>query len=281
MSRPSFFFCTFAFFLLTLRAKIKWFILMAISVLIGTYNSGKYLRKVLEYVKDYDEVLVYDKGSTDDTVAIAQEAGCSVIHMGNHDDDTFQTHNYAIGKAKNDWILFLKPNEMAPRALKEYLDDFIQHADDIHGLFIPRRNFLMNTEDTNNYPDFQLRFFHRGGTVWNDDDEELPSVYGRTWRISAHKKKYALIRIPGSINDAIGHLEDSCKEISGTPRKIPLIKILTTTMGTFFREYIMKGKFKYGTIGYIDAVNTTMKDYFILAKRHESYAMEEINEKLK
>lgn len=254
---------------------------MAISVIIGTHNSSKYIRKAIELVDDYDEVLIYDKGSTDDTIEIARQAGCEIIYSIGHDTDGYSAHNHAIQQAKNEWILFLRPGEMAPRELKKYLDRFIQDPGDTHGLFIPRRNFLMNKEDTNNYPDFQLRFFHRGGTIWNDDEAMLPSVYGRTDRITALQRKYALIHIPGSINESIGHLEECLSESDNKPRKISLFEILTTTMGTFMKEYILKGKFRYGTIGYIDAVNTTMKEYFILAKRHEKFAMKEINEKLK
>ena len=254
---------------------------MAISVIIGTYNSAGYIRKAIDCVKEYDEILIYDKGSTDGTIDIASQAGCKVIYTDGNETDGDSAHNHAIIKAKNDWILFLRPGELAPRDLKKYLDDFLKNPGDTHGLFIPRRHFLMNREDTNNYPDFQLRFFHRGGTVWNDDEAELPSVYGRTGRIPAHNRKYAIIELPGTINDTIGHLEDSCPDIQNEARKIPLVEIITTTMGTFLREYILKGKFKYGTIGYIDAVNTTMKQYFTLAKRHERHALEEINEKLK
>lgn len=253
---------------------------MAITVIIGTYNSAKYLRKAIDFVSDYDEVLIYDKGSTDYTLEIAREAGYEVLHASAGDADG-SAHNHIIQRAKNDWILFLRPGELAPRELKKSLDEFLKDPRDTHGLFIPRRNFLMNREDLNNYPDFQLRFFHRGGTIWNDDEAELPSVYGRTDRLSAHNRKVALIHIPGSINDAIGHLEQSLEESDIEPRKISLMEILTTTMGTFMKEYILKGKFRYGTIGYIDAVNTTMQDYFSLAKRHEKHAMKEINEKLK
>ncbi len=237
---------------------------------------------MIENVKDFDEILVYDKGSSDHSIEIAKEAGCKVIHTADDDKENLHTHNYAIAHAKNDWILFLRTNELAPRELKNYLEDFIKEAEDTHGLFIPRRNFLMNKEDSNNYPDFQLRFFLRDGTVWNDDEAELPSVYGRTGRIPAHKKKLALIHIPGSINDTIGNLEKTYSEANeSTPRKVTLMEILSTTMGAFAREYILKGKFKYGTIGYIDSVNITMQEYFKLAKRHERFAMDEINKKLK
>ena len=254
---------------------------MAITVIIGTHNSAKYLRKAIEFVRDYDEVLVYDNGSTDDTLEIARQAGCEVIHTADSDQAGSEAHNKAIQRAKNDWILFLRPGELAPRELKKALDDFLKDPRDTHGLFITRRNYLMNKEDFNNYPDFQLRFFHRGGTVWNDDEAELPSVYGRTDRLSAFNRRLAIIHLPGSINDSIGHLERYRTDADTQPRKISLFEILTTTMGTFMKEYILKGKFRYGTIGYIDAVNTTMRDYFTLAKRHEKYAMKEINDRLK
>lgn len=254
---------------------------MAISVLIGTHNSEKYLHRVIDYVKDYDEVLIYDKGSSDSTVEIAKAAGCTVLHMGGNVEESFFTHNQAIQRAKNDWILFLRPNELAPRSLKDYLENFITSAGDIHGLFIPRRHFILDKEDSNHYPDFRLRFFHRGGAVWNDEEGSLPSVPGRTSRIPANRKNLAIIRLPESINEEIGHLEDYCASSAYIPKKIPLLHILSSTMGTFMREYILKGKFKYGTAGYIDAVNHTMKDYFILAKKHEKKVMADINDRLK
>lgn len=253
---------------------------MAISVLIGTYNSAKYLRKVIENVKDFDEVLIFDHGSTDNSIEIAREAGCAVLQFDKGQDNAYQTHNTAIKNAKNDWILFLRPNELAPKALKQYLDDFILHPEATHGLFIPRRNFILEREDTNDYPDFQLRFFHRGGTLWNDDKSDLPSVYGRIDRVPANRKELAIVRIPGSINDSIGHLEKDFPLLDAS-EKVDLWHILSITMGTFMKEYILKGKFRYGTTGYIDSVNITMKEYFKLAKRHEKRVMEEIYEKLK
>lgn len=252
---------------------------MAISVLIGTYNSAKYLRKVLEYVKGYDEVLVYDMGSTDESVEIAREAGCRVIHTGIDAEDSSHTHNDAIRSAKNDWILLLRPYELAPRDLKDYLYDFIEHSADVHGLFIPRRKFIMDKEDYNSYPDFHLRFFQRDGTVWNEGKNELPSVCGNTKRIPAHRKNLAIIHIPRSVNEMIGNLEENYGN-HAEPKRVSLIKIISATVGTFLREFVVKGKFKHGTIGYIDSVNASMKDYFILAKGHEMSVMNEINKKL-
>ena len=42
-----------------------------ISVVINTYNASQHLAKVLESVKDFDEIVVCDMESTDDTREIA------------------------------------------------------------------------------------------------------------------------------------------------------------------------------------------------------------------
>ena len=49
-----------------------------ISVVINTYNAQQHLTRVLESVKDFDEVVVCDMESTDDTVKIAEGYGCRV-----------------------------------------------------------------------------------------------------------------------------------------------------------------------------------------------------------
>ena len=44
-----------------------------ISVVINTYNAERLLKRVLESVKDFDEIVVCDMESTDATVEIARQ----------------------------------------------------------------------------------------------------------------------------------------------------------------------------------------------------------------
>ena len=50
-----------------------------ISIVINTYNAASQLRETLESVRDFDEIVVCDMESTDDTVAIAREYGARVV----------------------------------------------------------------------------------------------------------------------------------------------------------------------------------------------------------
>ena len=52
---------------------------MPISVVINTYNAQEHLVKVLESVKEFDEIVICDMQSTDDTLSIAQRYGCKIV----------------------------------------------------------------------------------------------------------------------------------------------------------------------------------------------------------
>ncbi|MDE6581948.1 MAG: glycosyltransferase [Duncaniella sp.] len=50
-----------------------------ITALVQTYNASKYLDRVLSSLKDFDELLVVDMESTDDTLDIARRHGARII----------------------------------------------------------------------------------------------------------------------------------------------------------------------------------------------------------
>ena len=60
-----------------------------ISVVINTFNAERHLERVLRSVKDFDEILVCDMHSTDRTIAIAREYGCTIVY---HDHTGFRVH---------------------------------------------------------------------------------------------------------------------------------------------------------------------------------------------
>lgn len=59
-----------------------------ISIVINTYNAEQYLARVLETVKDFDEIVVCDMESTDNTLKIAEQYGCKIV--------VFPKRNYNI-----------------------------------------------------------------------------------------------------------------------------------------------------------------------------------------
>jgi glycosyltransferase involved in cell wall biosynthesis len=75
-----------------------------ISVVIHTFNSEKFLERVLSSVKDFDEIIICDMYSTDRTQEIAQKYNCKIIYHEKCEIPE-SARNFAIRAASNEWIL--------------------------------------------------------------------------------------------------------------------------------------------------------------------------------
>ena len=130
---------------------------MKISVVINTYNAEKYLERVLEAVKGFDEILICDMYSTDNTIPIAQKYNCTIIY---HENTGYvePARNYAIQSAKYPWVLVIDADEIVPPALKDFLYKRIQEENCPSGIRIPMKNYFMGRFMHCVYPSYLLRF---------------------------------------------------------------------------------------------------------------------------
>ncbi|MCB1181626.1 MAG: glycosyltransferase family 2 protein [Chlamydiia bacterium] len=87
-----------------------------ISVTILVKNGEKHLRSVLKALSSFDEVVVADTGSTDNTESIAKSFG-NVTFATLPFEGFGKTHNQASGLAKHDWILSIDSDEEVSKEL--------------------------------------------------------------------------------------------------------------------------------------------------------------------
>lgn len=108
-----------------------------ITVMVVTKNAQRHLKRCLKSVQDFDEVIVVDSKSADDTVRIAQEHNVSVIDFewnGAYPKkrqwclDTINT--------RHEWIFFVDADEEVTEALKKELLGFDQR---VAGAFVKGR----------------------------------------------------------------------------------------------------------------------------------------------
>lgn len=150
---------------------------MLISVIILTKNEEANLPDCLASLQKLNaEVFVVDSGSTDQTVKIAQQAGCRTF------EHSFENHakqlNWAIQNLPiaNTWLMRLDADERLTPELAEELKLILpQTSDDITGYQVKRRVFFMNRwiRHGGYYPTWLLRIWRTGlGTCeqrWMDE----------------------------------------------------------------------------------------------------------------
>ncbi len=241
-----------------------------ISVVINTRNAKQHLQEVLEAVKGFDEILVCDMESTDETVSIAKRNGCRVVTFPKADHKSAEpARTFAIQQAHFPWVLVVDADEIVTPELHDYLYRRIAEEDCPAGFYIPRLNrFMLHYTKSISY-DHQLRFFRREGTVWPPYVHTFPKVEGKVEKIPATEKNVRFVHLADeTISDLIrktnaytdGELQKRAEKHYG------LGALLGRPAWRFFRNYILKLGFRDGLPGFVHAGMDAFYQFVLVAK---------------
>lgn len=253
-----------------------------ISVIINTYNASKFLARVLKAVSRFDEVIVCDMESTDDTVAIALQAGARVVTFpkGNH-QIVEPARDFAIHQATSDWVLVVDADEIVTPALWDYLYKYISKPNHAQGLYIPRQNRFMNVPEKGRPHDYQLRFFVRKGTTWPPIIHTIPKVPGRVEYIDNRLRGVMLEHLA---ENYLSDMMERCNrytdyEVSRRLEKhYSWMALLWRPLWRFSKAYFLEGKIRRGITGFIDSVFTGYYQFVVMSKIIE-YRLRQAQEK--
>jgi glycosyltransferase involved in cell wall biosynthesis len=98
---------------------------LPISAIVVGFNEDKVLRSCLESILFCDEILYFDLGSSDSSIAIAQEFGAKVIHHEKVLSCEWIHAEYAK-RTKNEWVLITDPDEVVDAALKNQIENIFE-----------------------------------------------------------------------------------------------------------------------------------------------------------
>ncbi len=251
-----------------------------ISVVINTYNAERHLQRVLESVKDFDEILVCDMESTDSTLTIARQYGCRIITFPKGEHSIVEpAREYAIHEAANEWVLVVDADELVTPELKAYLYQLIESADCPDGLAIPRKNYFMGQFLHSAYPDYILRFFRRDNTHWPAVIHCSPEIKGRVERIPKSRKELAFIHLA---NDSVSDILRKSDIYSNyeMPRRrhknYGIGALFLRPLFRFTKSYFIKKGFLDGKAGLIHALLDAVYQFVIVAKLLEEKNKKEI-----
>lgn len=140
-----------------------------ISATVLTKNCSKTLRKTLESLRVFSEVIVLDSGSSDETLEIAKQFSNVSIHLSPF-SGFGQAHNYISKLASQDWIFSVDADE---ELSSELIQEILHLSLDPECVYaVQRQNFFNGKQIkccSGWYPDIVVRLYHRKKTSFSND----------------------------------------------------------------------------------------------------------------
>lgn len=221
-----------------------------LSVIILTKNEEDNIASVVANAWQYaDEVLVVDSGSTDQTVALAQESGARTT-LRAWDADFAAQRNFGRDEARGDWIFYLDADERITPRLGEAVRRAIEE-DARMQYAMERKSVAFGTKFSHGVlrPDHVARLFPREAVTWQHKVHEHPDC------------PLPLKRLPGYLEHHTykdwHHWEEKlcrytaiwAEEAYRSGRRVSLAGIFLHSLGGFIKMFLLRLGFLDGWMG--------------------------------
>lgn len=246
---------------------------MKISVVINTYNAGKYLERCLKSVKDADEVIVCDMYSTDNTVEIANKYGCKVVfheNMGYAEP----ARNFANSQVTSDYFLILDADEYASEGLINHLREYISKENPPEGVRIFYKNEVLGKVLHSYSKKGILRFFKANHVSYKAQVHAIPEVDGRIDYIeNTNDEVFITHTMVDELNPHIikwnYYTTLELEKLIGRNKHFSFQFLMSRSVLEFFKLYFLKQGFRDGIHGFIFAVIAANYKFMAIVKLWE------------
>ena len=221
-----------------------------------------------------DHVVVVDCGSSDGTVAIARDAGATVI------ETDWPGHvaqkNRAIDAATTDWVLCLDADERVSAELAGEITSVLDAGPTAAAYSMPRLTRYLGRWIRHGgwYPDRKVRLFDRRRARWGGIDphdrvEVEPGAPIVALRGDLHHHTYR------DLSDHLGYIDRYTSTIAREKQRrgerFRLHRMLLRPVGKVLRMYVLRGGFLDGPAGLIVAL---LGGYYVFLKYAKLWELE-------
>ncbi|WP_026996058.1 glycosyltransferase family 2 protein [Flectobacillus major] len=240
-----------------------------ISVTILTKNSASRLRQCLDALQGFDEVVILDNGSSDNTLAIAREY--TNVQIYEHPFLGFgKMRNMSVSFCKNDWILWVDSDEVLDKALLDTVESLPLNPHQLYR-FLRKQYYhgkYINGAGWGN--DKVIRLFNKNSTSFNDKDVheglitsglQVVDVLG----VIHHYSYENATQLLAKMNHYSTLFAEQNQHLKQTH---PIIAYLKKTFH-FWNYFIIKKGFLYGYEGYLISYCNAQGAFFKYMKLYE------------
>ncbi len=242
---------------------------MNISAIVLAKNNAITIRKTLQALQEFNEVIVYDNGSTDSTMDIVNEFPNVVLIEGEFKGFGW-TKNRAASFAKNDWIIIVDSDEVVDEELLTTLQTTELDKQTV---------YLLNFKAY--YKEIQIkhcgwnnqkikRVYNKTITNYNDNDvhEDIIIDGLKVEELKGNMEHYSYQTIEQFVNKANVYSTLFAKNNAGKKSSSPT-KALFNGLYSFFRTYILKRGFLDGYVGLLISFSHMATNFYKYIKLYE------------
>lgn len=252
------------------RPSIRWMSYIPATATIIALNESKNILQCIQSVAFFDEVLVVDSGSTDETVSLATSAGATVLV--NPWPGYGRQKQFALEHARNDWIFSIDADERVSESLKRSIMDVFKSEPACDGYTVNRCNHFMGRplRHGEGYPDWCLRLFKKSAAGWSPDPvHERVMISGDVERLSGDLDHYS----EESLSDYL-HKQNKYTTLQATHmwemgQDASLFKLTTSPLMRFFKFYVFRMGFLDGVPGLVHILIGCFNSFSKYAKLRE------------
>ena len=239
-----------------------------ITVVIITKNEESNLQDCIDSISWCDEILIVDDDSTDQTIAIAKKNN-AIIYRKKLNSDFGQQRNYAISKAKHEWVLFVDADERISSSLQyEILSQINNTMNQLNGYFLKRIDNIWGRKI--NYGEngavSLLRLGRKDKGKWVGTVHEVWKIKGKSGRLINPIEHYPHKDISTFLKKINYYSDIRAQELYSKKVKTNMAMIAVYPVAKFKINYFLKQGIRDGVAGIVLAILMSFHSFLVRGK---------------
>jgi len=240
-----------------------------LSVIILTKNEEKNIIDAIESVSFADEIIIVDDFSDDHTKEAAESLRNTKVKIFKRKLDNFAAQrNYALKKAKEDWIFFLDADERVSPGLRGEIEQLMKDGSRKKGFFVKRTDVMLGKElkygETSKVR--LLRLAKRGSGMWHGKVHEKWEIKRDTGHLNFSLYHYPHPTIREFISEINKYTQIRAEELFKIKEPVSLLQIVTYPVGKFVQNYFFRQGYRDGTHGFVFAMMMSFHSFLVRSK---------------
>lgn len=226
-----------------------------LTALVLTRDEEEMLPLCLARLRWADEILVIDSGSTDGTVKIAESLGARVV---SHPFTDFSSQsNFGLNEARSDWVLQIDADELVTNALRDAIAGLLQTNPplDIYSVHRDAYVFGRRMRSSSWSGEWIPRLFRKGTVEFSGLVHQQPNINGRP------VGKLNGMLIHHTYRSTVKYFEKFqlystlwADKAWKKGRRTSIAQACVASMWRVFHNYIIRGEFRDGRVGFLLSV---------------------------